>query len=105
MYFQVRLLRWGRGEDVPLLAQYFVDRYTSKAEIGLPEVRPSARVPLHGVRKASSARDGDYRAALAECNGCASGPRGAGVKLGIPQSTLDSKIKSLKINKQRFRRS
>jgi formate hydrogenlyase transcriptional activator len=40
-------------------------------------------------------------AALAECNGR---PRGAAAKLGIPQSTLDSKIKALKINKHRFRK-
>jgi transcriptional regulator with PAS, ATPase and Fis domain len=42
-------------------------------------------------------------AALAESNGRVSGPRGAAARLGIPQSTLDSKIKALKINKQRFR--
>ena len=44
-------------------------------------------------------------AALAESNGRVSGPRGAAAKLGIPQSTLDSKIKALKINKQRFRKA
>jgi len=44
-------------------------------------------------------------AALAESNGKVSGPRGAAAKLGIPQSTLDSKIKALRINKQRFRRA
>jgi transcriptional regulator with PAS, ATPase and Fis domain len=43
--------------------------------------------------------------ALAESYGKVSGPRGAAAKLGIPQSTLDSKIKSLKIDKQRFRRA
>jgi transcriptional regulator with PAS, ATPase and Fis domain len=43
-------------------------------------------------------------AALTESNGRVSGPRGAAAKLGIPQSTLDSKIKALKINKQRFRK-
>lgn len=42
-------------------------------------------------------------AALAECNGRVSGPRGAAVKFGIPQSTLDSKINALKIDKRRFR--
>jgi transcriptional regulator with GAF, ATPase, and Fis domain len=42
-------------------------------------------------------------AALSESEGRVSGPRGAAAKLGIPQSTLDSKIKALKINKQRFR--
>ena len=34
----------------------------------------------------------------AESNGRVSGPRGAAAKLGIPQSTLDSKIKALKLN-------
>jgi formate hydrogenlyase transcriptional activator len=41
--------------------------------------------------------------ALAASNGRVSGPSGAAAKLGIPQSTLDSRIKSLKINKQKFR--
>jgi len=31
------------------------------------------------------------------------GPTGAAGKLGIPRSTLESKIKSLKINKNRFK--
>jgi transcriptional regulator with PAS, ATPase and Fis domain len=44
-------------------------------------------------------------AALAESNGTVSGPRGAAARLGIPQSTLDSKIKALKINKHRFKKS
>ncbi|MBX9601018.1 MAG: sigma-54-dependent Fis family transcriptional regulator [Bryobacteraceae bacterium] len=38
-------------------------------------------------------------AALAECHGRISGPSGAAVKLGIPRQTLESKIKSLGINK------
>lgn len=42
-------------------------------------------------------------AALTESRGRVSGPSGAAARLGIPQSTLDSKIKSLKINKHRFR--
>jgi DNA-binding NtrC family response regulator len=32
-----------------------------------------------------------------------SGPTGAAVKLGIPRSTLESKIRSLNIDKNRFR--
>ena len=43
-------------------------------------------------------------AALSETNGRVSGPMGAAAKLGIPPSTLDSKLKSLKIDKQRFKR-
>src|SRR5262249_36516560 len=42
-------------------------------------------------------------AALAETKGRVSGPSGAAVKLGIPRSTLDSKIRSLKINTHRFK--
>ncbi|PYV37753.1 MAG: Fis family transcriptional regulator, partial [Acidobacteria bacterium] len=44
-------------------------------------------------------------AALAESRGQVSGPAGAAAKLGIPPSTLDSKIKALKINKHRFKAS
>ena len=42
-------------------------------------------------------------AALAEARGHVSGPTGAAARLGIPASTLDSKIKSLKIDKNRYR--
>jgi len=41
-------------------------------------------------------------AALAEAGGRVSGPSGAAAKLGMPASTLDSKIKSLRIDKRRF---
>jgi PAS domain S-box-containing protein len=40
--------------------------------------------------------------ALAECKGKVAGPEGAAAKLGIPRSTLDSKIKQLGIKKHRF---
>jgi formate hydrogenlyase transcriptional activator len=42
-------------------------------------------------------------AALAECRGRVAGPAGAAAKLGMPRSTLESKIRSLKIHKQRFK--
>jgi transcriptional regulator with GAF, ATPase, and Fis domain len=42
-------------------------------------------------------------AALAETKGKVSGSSGAAAKLGIPASTLESKIRSLKINKYRFK--
>ena len=41
-------------------------------------------------------------AALAESKGKVAGPEGAAAKLGIPRSTLDSKIKQLNINKHKF---
>jgi PAS domain S-box-containing protein len=40
--------------------------------------------------------------ALAESKGKVAGPEGAAAKLGIPRSTLDSKIKQLGIKKRRF---
>jgi len=42
-------------------------------------------------------------AALAECGGRVSGPRGAAAKLGIPRQTLHSKIVNLGIDKRRFK--
>src|SRR5262249_1467994 len=42
-------------------------------------------------------------AGLAECRGRVSGPKGAAARLGIPPSTLDSRIKKLKISKSRFK--
>lgn len=58
----------------------------------------------------SASLDGDMgrerqiiEAALAECRGRISGPNGAAAKLRIPPSTLDSKIKRLKISKSHFK--
>jgi formate hydrogenlyase transcriptional activator len=42
-------------------------------------------------------------AALAQTRGQVSGPGGAAAKLGMAPSTLESKIKSLNINKRRFK--
>ena len=41
-------------------------------------------------------------AALAESRGKVAGPNGAAARLGIPRSTLDWKIRQLKINRHRF---
>jgi PAS domain S-box-containing protein len=41
-------------------------------------------------------------AALADCKGKVAGSEGAAAKLGIPRSTLDSKIKQLRIKKHKF---
>jgi DNA-binding NtrC family response regulator len=42
-------------------------------------------------------------AALAETRGRVSGPSGAATKLGLPPSTLESKIRAMNINKYSFR--
>jgi len=141
-----------RKEDIPLLVQYFVDRYATKAgkritgiarrslELLQSYTWPGNIRELQNViersvivsdsenlsvdeswfgprtlasdspaqrlseRLASQEKD-MIEAALAASNGRVSGPSGAAARLGIPQSTLDSKIKSLKINKHQFRKS
>ncbi len=42
-------------------------------------------------------------AALAETRGRVSGPSGAAAKLQVPPSTLETRIKALKINKKQFK--
>jgi transcriptional regulator with PAS, ATPase and Fis domain len=141
-----------RKEDIPLLVQYFVDRYATKAGKRItgiakrslellqsytwpgnirelqnviersvivcdsenlsvdeswlgkrPTAAGSSAKPL-SERLASQEKE-MIEAALAASNGRISGPSGAAARLGIPQSTLDSKIKSLKIDKHQFRKS
>jgi DNA-binding NtrC family response regulator len=41
--------------------------------------------------------------ALAATGGRVSGPTGAAIKLGMPASTLESKIRALGINKHQFK--
>ena len=141
-----------RKEDIPLLVEYFVERYAAKTgkritginkksmellqsytwpgnirelqnviersvivcdsenlsvdESWLGQRTLAADSPAQPLsdRLASQERE-LIEAALAASHGKVSGPSGAAAKLGIPQSTLDSKIKSLKINKQQFRKS
>jgi len=62
---------------------------------------PKSRTEL--TRKLASQEKEMIEAALRESGGRVSGPSGAAAKLGVPGSTLDSKIRSLKINKNRFK--
>jgi len=66
--------------------------------------RPAWR-PLRLAERVSNDQKGMIEAALAECGGRVAGPSGAATKLGIPASTLESKIKALGIRKSQFRRS
>jgi transcriptional regulator with GAF, ATPase, and Fis domain len=62
--------------------------------------------PKHQSELSRSLADEEIRmieAALRESGGRVSGPSGAAVKLGIPGSTLDSKIRSLRIDKNQFK--
>jgi formate hydrogenlyase transcriptional activator len=54
-------------------------------------------------KKLPSQEKGIIEAALSESGGRVYGPSGAAAKLGMPRSTLESKIRSLKINKNRFK--
>ena len=56
----------------------------------------------HGGLEARSERE-IIEGALAETRGRVSGPSGAAAKLGIPPSTLDHRIRALKIDKLRFK--
>jgi formate hydrogenlyase transcriptional activator len=141
-----------RQADLPLLVEYFIDRYARKAgkkikrvnkktlellqsypwpgnirelqnviersmilcetetfsidENWLPrqplltaEPKPQVELP----RRLLVQEKNMIEAALRETRGRVSGSAGAAVKLGIPRSTLESKIRSLRINKNRFR--
>ena len=140
-----------RKEDVPILVEYFLDRYGRKAgktfrsvdkrSLDLLQSYPwpgnirelqnviersvivndtevfsvdeswlSRRSPTAGpeirrdpFRTPPSEEKSIIEAALRECGGRVYGPGGAAEKLGIPRSTLESKIRTLKINKNRFR--
>ena len=63
------------------------------------ETDQASRAPL---RMSASEEKKTIEAALTEAAGRVSGPTGAAAKLGIPPSTLDSKIRALKINKHRY---
>jgi formate hydrogenlyase transcriptional activator len=140
-----------RREDIPLLVEYFIDRYARKAGKSFQTVnkrsldllqsypwpgnirelqnviersvivcetqnfsvdeswlsrRSLATDPTSGralLKRHPSQEKAIIEAALAESGGKVSGPSGAAAKLGIAGSTLESKIKLLKINKQRFK--
>jgi PAS domain S-box-containing protein len=139
-----------RREDIPLLVEYFIDRYANRAG---KKIRGINRATLDSLK--SYAWPGNIRElqnviersiivcetenftvdeswlsrqpaqadqpgrslsripiseeksaieeALAQAGGRVSGPSGAAAKLGIPSSTLDSKIRTLKIDKYRFK--
>jgi formate hydrogenlyase transcriptional activator len=73
-----------------------VDRRWLAREGGTPRRRPL------GVELATRERQ-MIEDALAESGGRVAGPRGAAAKLGIPASTLESRIRALRIAKHRFK--
>jgi PAS domain S-box-containing protein len=140
-----------RENDIPLLVEYFIDRYARKAgksikrvnkqtlrlfesypwpgnirelqnviersvivcetenfsvdESWLSHDRPasdSKTPPLTLAQQLVTQEKEMIENALRERRGRVSGPDGAAVRLGMPRSTLESKIRSLKIPKHRF---
>ena len=68
--------------------------------------RPSeteAKMQFDFSEKLAAQEKAMIEAALRETKGRVFGPSGAAAKLGMPGTTLDSKIKSLKISKNRFK--
>jgi len=140
-----------RREDIPVLVEYFIDRYARKAGKSFEAVSKRsldllqsypwpgnirelqnviersvivcdtenfsvdeswlARRPLVSdpksqpelSRQLATQEKDMIEAALRESRGQVSGPSGAAAKLGLPGSTLESRIRSLKINKKRFK--
>src|SRR6266404_245260 len=140
-----------RREDIPLLVEYFIDRYARKAgkhfknvekktlqvlqsypwpgnirelqnviersvilcesdiflidESWLPFSLPATESKRHIElpRRLEAQEKNMIEEALETSRGRVFGPTGAAAKLGVPRSTLESKIKSLKIDKNRFK--
>jgi formate hydrogenlyase transcriptional activator len=140
-----------RREDIPLLVEYFIDRYARKAgkhfkkvekktlqvlqsypwpgnirelqnviersvilcesdifsidESWLPLPLPAteSRRHIELPRRLEAQEKNMIEEALKVSHGRVFGPTGAAAKLGIPRSTLESKIKTLKIDKNRFK--
>jgi DNA-binding NtrC family response regulator len=65
--------------------------------------RTASPATAGGLNEALVNRERDIiEAALAESRGRISGPSGAAIKLGIPRTTLEARIRGLRINKHRF---
>jgi transcriptional regulator with GAF, ATPase, and Fis domain len=135
-----------RKGDVPLLVNYFVDRYAKRGGKKIKHIQRKTLETLQEYSWPGNVRElqnviersliiGEtnefsidkswvtnepqplgsastdqkiserkrIEAALAQSNGTISGPNGAAAKLGIPPSTLESKIRSLRINKFQFK--
>ena len=79
---------------------------SNDAVYALYGAKPPADVAVQPLSKQLATQEKELiEAALAASQGRVAGPSGAAAKLGIPQSTLDSKIKTLKIDKYQFRKS
>jgi len=81
---------------------FSVDELWLSKEASRPASRFEASAPFKVEVEPRSERE-MIEAALAAARGRVSGPSGAAAKLGVPPSTLDHRIKALKINKNQFK--
>jgi PAS domain S-box-containing protein len=79
-----------------------VDESWFSKEVLAPAVRIEASEHFESGLEPRSERE-IIESALAETRGRVWGPSGAAAKLGIPPSTLDHRIKALRINKKQFK--
>jgi formate hydrogenlyase transcriptional activator len=77
---------------------FFVDESWLKCELA------ESRQPREGLSTLSDREVEIIEAALADCHGRIAGPSGAAAKLGIPRSTLESKIRRFGISKYGLKR-
>jgi DNA-binding NtrC family response regulator len=71
--------------------------------ISRPPQAPGPISPLDLSERLAAQEKEMIEAALRESEGRVFGPSGAAARLGMPRSTLESKIRSLRIDKNRFR--
>jgi formate hydrogenlyase transcriptional activator len=81
---------------------FSVDK-TWLARLAQQPLATEPKIPLDLSEKLAVEEKEMIEAALRESAGRVFGPSGAATKLGIPRSTLESKIRSLKISKNSFR--
>jgi len=73
-------------------------------EAWLQRESPKVAVATGGLGRPNENQEKEIiECALRECQGRVSGPLGAAAKLGIPRSTLESRIRILRINKHHFK--
>jgi len=73
-------------------------------EAWLQRETPKRVVATRGLGRPNENQEKEIiESALRECQGRVSGPLGAASKLGIPRSTLESRIRILRINKHHFK--
>ena len=101
-----RLLSWHWPGNVREL-QNVIERCVIMAEDAVLRLEPDALLPetQPAACGRNSGQKAEIEAMLRETNGRVAGSEGAAARLGLPVSTLESRIRALKINKHQFHQS